>query len=215
MATPGESAPRRGRYIVFEGGEGAGKSTQARLLAGRLGAVLTREPGGTALGARLRSLLLDPDAVPVSHRSEALMMAADRAQHLEEVVRPAVGAGRHVVSDRSVYSSLAYQGGGRDLGVDEITRLNEWAMGGFWPDVVVLLDIDPLHATDRLKGSLDRLEREGPRFHQTVAQTFRRLAESDPERWIVLDARGEVEELANLVATRVCEQLPGLDQACR
>ena len=125
------------RLIVFEGGEGSGKSTQAALLASRLGAVLTREPGGTAWGRRIRSLVLDAAvATPLDVRAEALLMAADRAQHVSEVIRPALDQGKVVVSDRFVDSSLAYQGIARGLGLEEIYRISEWATGGLLPDVV-------------------------------------------------------------------------------
>ena len=124
-----------GLYIALEGGEGSGKSSQAKALARKLDAVLTREPGGTPLGVELRKLLLSPDLPSVSARAEALMMAADRAEHMAVVVEPALAAGRHVVSDRSVYSSLAYQGGARALGVEAVLAMNEFALNGRLPDV--------------------------------------------------------------------------------
>jgi dTMP kinase len=186
-------------YIAFEGGEGCGKSTQARLLAARLGAVLTFEPGATALGAELRRLLLTPGGAPIAARSEALLMAADRAQHVESVVRPALAAGRPVVSDRSAYSSLAYQGGGRGLGLGAVRALNDWVLEGCWPDLVVLLDLDPVVANDRLGRDRDRLEREGDTFHRAVRDAFRQLADDEPERFVVLDASRGVEELAGEV----------------
>jgi dTMP kinase len=185
-------------YLAFEGGEGSGKSTQARLLAARLDAVLTREPGGTPLGAKLRTLLLDPGQEPVGPRAETLLMAADRAQHIRDVVAPALAQGRHVVSDRSVYSSLAYQGGGRQLGVDNIRRLNDWALDGCWPDLVVLLDLDPETADqrlDRVAGldrSLDRLEQEDRSFHQRVRGVFLELANGD-RNWIMIPAHDTIE----------------------
>ena len=185
-------------YIAFEGGEGSGKSTQARLLAERLGAVLTREPGATPLGAKLRGLLLDPDGEPMSPRTETLLMAADRAQHLDAVVLPALAEGRHVVSDRSVYSSLAYQGGGRHLGVEAVRVINDWALQGRWPDVVVLLDVDLTVAAGRLDRQLDRLEQEGDAFHHRVWATFRELA-SDGRHWVVVPAEGTVEAVAERV----------------
>lgn len=186
-------------YVAFEGGEGCGKSTQARLLADRLGAVLTHEPGGTPLGVDLRRLLLTPDQSPIGARAETLLMAADRAQHLETVVEPALAAGRAVVSDRSAYSSLAYQGGGRGLGVEAVRELNEWAVRGRWPDLVVLLDLDPQRAASRLGRSLDRLEQEARSFHEVVHRTFRALAAGEPERFLVLDAASPVERLAQQV----------------
>jgi dTMP kinase len=185
-------------YIAFEGGEGSGKSTQARLLADRLAAVLTREPGATPLGAKLRALLLDPADEPMSPRAETLLMAADRAQHLDEVVLPALAEGRHVVSDRSVYSSLAYQGGGRHLGVEAVRTINEWALDGRWPDVVVLLDVDASVAAGRLDRSLDRLERESAEFHHRVWATFRELA-SDERHWVVVPGEGSIDAVADRV----------------
>ena len=127
-------------YIVFEGAEGCGKSTHARRLAEAIDAVITRETGGTAIGQRLREILHDTSVTDLDDRAEALIVAADRAQHFAEVVHPALAAGRHVVSDRSVYSTLAYQGYGRGLPLDELRHINRWAMGDTWPDLVLLLD---------------------------------------------------------------------------
>lgn len=186
-------------YIAFEGGEGSGKSTQASRLAERLDAVLTREPGGTDLGARLRELLLNTTDVPIGARSEALMMAADRAQHLDEVVVPALASGRHVVSDRSAYSSMAYQGGGRKLGVDMIQRLNDFAIDGRWPDVVVLLTVPADAARSRLDRSLDRIEQAGDGFHKRVVDAFTEMAAADPSRWVVVDGEGTIDEVAERV----------------
>ncbi|MEL7156213.1 MAG: dTMP kinase [Actinomycetota bacterium] len=184
-------------YIAFEGGEGSGKSTQARLLAERIEAILTREPGATDLGARLRSLLLDPDGTPVDPRTETLLMAADRAQHMAEVVRPALAAGRHVVSDRSVFSSLAYQGGGRGLGVDEVRELNRWALDGMWPEWVVFLDVGLDAARERLDRRLDRLEQEHESFHERILCTYRELASAD--NWLTIAADGSIDEVAERV----------------
>ncbi|MDF2733067.1 MAG: tmk, partial [Desertimonas sp.] len=127
-------------YIVLEGAEGSGKSTQAAMLAASLDAVLTQETGGTAIGSRLRQILHDNDVVELDARAEALIAAADRAQHLAEVVIPALRAGRTVVSDRSVYSTLAYQGYGRELDLAELRRLNDWAVQGVWPSLVVYIE---------------------------------------------------------------------------
>ena len=186
-------------YIAFEGGEGSGKSTQASLLAERLDAVLTREPGGTELGARLRELLLNTANVSIGARSEALMMAADRAQHLDEVVVPALTAGRHVVSDRTAYSSMAYQGGGRKLGIATIQRLNDFAVDGRWPDIVVLLTVPAADARARLDRDLDRIEQAGDGFHQRVVDAFADMATADPGRWVVVDGQGTVEAVAEQV----------------
>lgn len=182
-------------YIAFEGGEASGKTTQGRLLAERLGAVLTREPGGTPLGARLRELLLNTEDVALGARAEALMMAADRAQHLDEVVRPALDSGRHVVSDRSLYSSMAYQGAGRQLGVQAIAELNDWAVDQRRPDVVVLLTVPDTVAAGRLDRSLDRIESAGAEFHQRVAEAFVEMAAAEPDRWLVIDGTGSVDEV--------------------
>ncbi|MCP5028785.1 MAG: dTMP kinase [Actinomycetia bacterium] len=186
------------RWIAFEGGDASGKSTQARLLAAELDAVVTLEPGGTELGRAIRGLVLDPRWAPVDDRTEALLYAADRAQHLAGVVLPALEAGHHVVSDRSVASSLAYQGGGRGLGVVEIGRLNDWATGGRRPDVYVLLIVDGDVATERLGADLDRLEQAGDEFHRRVDATFRQLATGSPD-WVVVDGHGTIDEVASRV----------------
>ncbi|HVM02088.1 MAG TPA: dTMP kinase, partial [Acidimicrobiales bacterium] len=183
------------RLIAFEGGEACGKSTQAALLASRLGAVLTREPGGTAVGERVRAVLLDRSVAGLDARAEALLMAAARAQHVAEVVRPALAAGRDVVTDRFSHSSLAYQGFGRGLPVDEVRRLSEWATGGLWPDVVVLLDL-PAGEADARRGRPDRFEAEGAEFHRRVEAGFRALAAADPARWRVVDGTGTIDEVA-------------------
>ena len=185
-------------YIAFEGGEGSGKSTQVRLLAERLDAVVTREPGGTDLGSRLRSILLDPGEAPVGPRAETLLMAADRAQHMRQVIRPALAAERNVVSDRSVFSSLAYQGGGRELGVEAVRAVNEWALDGCWPDHVVLLDLSAEAGAERLQRGLDRLEQEDRAFHDRVRATYLELAASD-DRWVVIDATDPIERVAEKV----------------
>ncbi len=194
-------------YIAFEGGEGSGKSTQAARVAERLDAVLTREPGATSLGVELRRLLLGTGDWTVGPRAEALMMAADRAQHLVEVVEPALAAGRHVVSDRSAYSSLAYQGGGRQLGIDQIRAVNDWAVGQRWPDVVVYLRLERRVAQGRLDRALDRLESEGEGFHGRVAAAFDALAAAEPDRWVVVDGDQPLdvvtEEVWGLLAPRL------------
>lgn len=186
-------------YIAFEGGEGSGKSTQAALVAHRLDAVLTREPGGTPLGGQLRALLLESDSYSVAARTEALMMAADRSQHLQEVVLPALAEGRHVVSDRSAFSSLAYQGGGRQLGIDAVRQINDWAIYGRWPDIVVYLRVDRSLASTRLTRSLDRIEQEDEGFHRRVTDAFDGLAADDPQRWLVVDGSAAVDEVTDEV----------------
>lgn len=189
-----------GRLIAFEGGEGSGKSTQARLLAASLGAVLTFEPGGTPIGASIRALVLDPGHSSITDRTEALLMAADRAQHVATVIEPALRAGRHVVTDRYVGSTLAYQGYGRGLDLDALRSLCAWATGGRDADVSVLLDVPHDAAAARLAASRpDRMEAESRGFHSRVADGFRSLADSDPARWVVVDGVGAVDEVARRV----------------
>ncbi len=190
---------------MLEGGEAAGKSTQAALLAERLGAVLTREPGGTVVGEALRGLLLDLPLAFVP-KAEALLMLADRTQHVAEVIDPALARGRDVVCDRYSASTLAYQGYGRGLGVGDLRELNEWATGGRSPDVVVLLDL-PADVARQRRGSssLDRIEAAGEEFLERVQSGFRQMAAADPVRWRVVDATGTVEEVAERVWKAVGE----------
>jgi dTMP kinase len=194
-----------GRFIVLEGGEASGKSTQAALLAASLGAVLTREPGGTPVGERIRAVLLDPLVRGLDARAEAMLMAAARAEHVATVIRPALSSGRDVVSDRYSGSSLAYQGYGRGLPVDEVRRLSDWATGGLWPDLTVLLEVDPASAKSRqsIAGeAADRLEAEGDDFHGRVMTGFRALAAVDPT-WRTVDGTGTVDEVAERVLEAV------------
>ncbi|HEY5664500.1 MAG TPA: dTMP kinase [Ilumatobacter sp.] len=195
-------------YIAFEGAEGCGKSTQARRLAEALDALFTRETGGTAIGQRLRAILHDTAVVGLDDHAEALIVAADRAQHLAEVVRPALTAGRHVVSDRSVYSTLAYQGYGRGLPVDEVRAINAWAVGDTWPDLVVLLTVpDPVAAERMSKRELDRFERAGDQFHRRVQAGFAEMAAADPNRWVTVDASAPVDEVSATIRAAVRERL--------
>lgn len=198
-ASTGNMRRAGARWIAFEGGEAAGKSTQAQLLASHLSAVLSREPGGTVLGERVRALLLDPSVIGLDERAETLLLAADRAQHVAERVRPALRSGRDVVSDRSAWSSLAYQGYGRGLGVDDVGRLCSWATRGLWPDLAILLDVDVDVARSRRSRPLDRMEGAGAEFHARVLLGFRELATSDPARWVVVDGGGSVREVAERV----------------
>jgi dTMP kinase len=194
-----------GRFLVLEGGEASGKSTQAARLARQIGAVLTREPGGTAVGERIRQVLLDPSVAGLDDRAEALLMAAARAQHVAQVVRPALAAGRDVVSDRFTGSSLAYQGYGRGLPLSEVRQLSEWGTSGLWPDLVILLDVDEELASARLHGlggHLDRVEAEGEEFHRRVVEGFRCLAADDPT-WVVVDGVGTIDEVGERVAAAV------------
>ena len=197
-----------GRYIVFEGSEACGKSTHSVRLADALGAVLTRETGGTPVGRRLREILHDTTVTNLSPRAEALMTAADRAQHIHEVVRPALVSGRHVVSDRSVYSALAYQGYGRGQDVGQVRRLNEWAVDGVWPELVLLLDAAPEVVERRLKGrTLDRFEQEGAEFHRAVRAGFHQMAADEPDRWVVIDADQPVERVGAAIRDAVRQRL--------
>ena len=178
----------RGKYIAFEGLEGCGKSTHVKRLAESLDAVATREPGGTRVGAMLRAILADPENTDIDARTELLLMTADRAQLMSEVIEPTLASGRHVVSDRSVYSTLAYQGYGRGLGVDTIRDINEWALNQTLPDIVVWIRIPREEAERRLaKRDLDRFEREGADFFARIADGFAEMAAADPNRWILID----------------------------
>lgn len=197
-----------GRYIAFEGAEGCGKSTHAARLAEAVGAVLTRETGGTAIGRRIREILHDTTVTDLSHRAEALLAAADRAQHIEEVVAPALAAGRHVVSDRTVYSTLAYQGYGRGLPLPDVRRINEWAVDGHWPELVLLLDAPTEVLERRMRGrQLDRFEQEDPGFHQRVREGFRAMAAEEADRWVVIDGSADVDTVAAAIRAAVRERM--------
>lgn len=190
-------------FIAFEGTDASGKSTQAARLATRLGAVLTREPGGTSVGEHIRELLLDP-AVELDPRAEALLMAAARAQHVADVIRPGLAAGRDVVTDRYAHSSIAYQGYGRGLPLDEVRHLSEWATDGLWPEVVVFLDVPDDVAQSRLSGR-DRIEAEASTFRDKVAFGFRQMAHE--EGWLVIDGTGSVDEVEHRVWSAVSDRL--------
>ena len=196
---------RRGFFVVFEGGEACGKSTQAARLAARRDAVLTREPGGTPLGERVRDLFLDPASGAIDGRTEALLVAAARAQHVVEVIAPALDAGRDVVSDRFTGSSLAYQGFGRGLDVGALRGLSRFATGGLEPDVCVLLDVPAEVARARLGGDRDRMEAAGDEFHERVRAGYAELARSNG--WLVLDGSGSVEEVERSVWEAVSGRL--------
>lgn len=204
-----------GFYVTFEGGDGAGKTTQADLLASWLESkgnevVRTRDPGGTPLGAAVRDLLLHGEHV--DPRAEALLYAADRAQNLAEVVRPALQRGAAVVQDRYIDSSLAYQGAGRTLPMAEVRKINEWATGGLWPQLTVLLDVTPELAAKRRAESgeaADRLEREAEEFHERVREEFLALAAAEPERFLVLDAAQPIEELHMAIVARAASLVIG------
>jgi dTMP kinase len=197
----------RGRFIAFEGGEGCGKSTQSRRLAERIGAVLTREPGGTTVGSALRAVLLDPATADLSPRAEALLMAADRAQHVHEVIDPALDAGTDVVTDRYIGSSLAYQGFGRNMKWEEIQEISRWAVDGLWPDLTILLDVPLDIARARLGSAPDRFERESTAFHQRVAEGFRYFAGHIPG-WVVIDGSLDEDVVADAVWSAMMARWP-------
>lgn len=203
-----DSGSVRGRYIALEGSEGCGKSTQAALLAEDLDAVLTREQGGTPIGGLIRAILLDPKNTALDHRSEALLNAADRSQHVAEVILPAITAGRHVVSDRSVYSTLAYQGYGRQMPLDEIRSLNDWAIRGVWPDLAILIEVETSVLDARMKErTKDRMERESVEFHDRVRAGFRSLAADEPDRFVVIDGNASPDEVRRRTRTAVRDRL--------
>ena len=210
----GTAPVRRGLLLALEGGEGAGKSTQARLLAIWLrdqgfDVVATHEPGATKVGMRLRALLLDTAHAGLSDRAETLMYAADRAEHVATVIAPALERGAIVVTDRYVASSLAYQGAGRLLPVDEIASLNDWATGGLQPDLTVVLDLPPSAGLRRRASSADRLEAEPAEFHERVRRGFLSLAaQADPDLYLVLDATRPSADLSRTIQQRVREMLP-------
>lgn len=199
-----------GLFITFEGGDGVGKSTQLRLLAERVAAsgrevVTTREPGGTELGVEIRNIVLHHRG-EIAPRAEALLYAADRAHHIETLVRPALERGAVVVQDRYFDSSVAYQGAGRVLAGDEIRDISMWATGNLIPDLTVLLDLDPSAARVRLDAdnkAFDRLESEKAEFHTRVRDGFLALAADEPARWLVIDATLSVEQIAQTIGERV------------
>ncbi|WP_324787078.1 dTMP kinase [Streptomyces sp. H51] len=202
-----------GFFIALEGGDGAGKSTQAEALAEWIRAkghevVLTREPGATPVGKRLRSILLDVSSAGLSHRAEALLYAADRAEHVDTVVRPALERGAVVISDRYIDSSVAYQGAGRDLSPTEIARINRWATNGLVPHLTVLLDVAPEIARERFTEAPDRLESEPAEFHARVRSGFLTLAAADPGRYLVVDAGQDPEAVTTVVRHRLDQMLP-------
>jgi len=196
----------RGLFVVIEGGDRVGKSTQVRALAAALvlsgvDHVITHEPGGTPVGNTLRDLLLDPES-DLDDRCEALLYAADKAQHVSRVVLPALAAGQTVVSDRYVGSMLAYQGAGRRLNVDDLKAIAGWATGGLRPDLTVILDIEPARAVARAR-NLDRLELAGADFHARVRDAFLVQAADDPDRYLVLPALVSVRTTAAKIRTAV------------
>jgi len=196
-----------GVFIALEGGEGAGKSTQAELLETWLSGtghdvVLTREPGGTAVGAALRAILLDPDTGALSPRTEALVYAADRAEHVDALIRPALSTGCIVITDRYVDSTLAYQGAGRSLDAADLEQLAQIATGGLRPHLTVVLDIDPVDGLARA-GEHDRIEAEPLDFHERVREHFLTLAKADPERYLVVSATDDAAAIHSTIRAAV------------
>lgn len=202
-----------GRLIAFEGVEGSGKSTQLELLRQALEGrgrevVVTREPGGTPAGERMRAVLLDP-GVQLHPRAEALLFAAARAELVDAVIRPALERGAVVLCDRYLDSSLAYQGDARGLGRGPVEEVNRFATGGLLPDLVVLLDLEPASGLRRRSGELDRIEAQDLAFHRRVRQAFRDLAAADPGRFAVVDGAAPVAEVAAGVQAAALALLEG------
>lgn len=198
---------RRGLFVVFEGGEGAGKSTQVAMLAESLGArgwdvVRTREPGGTPTAEAIRRVLLEVTDQPMAGRCEVLLFAAARADHAAAVIRPALERGAVVLCDRYIDSSLAYQGAARGFGVADVGAISSWATEGLVPDLTVLLDVDPQLGLSRAQDG-NRMEEESLRFHEEVRQEFRNLADREPQRYLVVAADRPVEDIAGHVLAAV------------
>lgn len=208
-----EEPEHPGAFIVLEGGEGAGKSTQVRELTVWLReqgfeVVGTRQPGATKLGMRLRGLLLDRENSHITPRAEVLLYAADKADHVEQEILPALRRGAVVISDRYVDSLLAYQGAGRDLAPDEIRGISDWATQDLVPDLTVLLDVSPEAGLSRLGGPADRIESESLEFHDRVRKSFLALAKRDPERYLVVDASEPQGRISKEIRRRVRSLLP-------
>jgi dTMP kinase len=197
----------RGVFVCLEGGEGSGKSTQSRLLRDALTAegytvLLTFEPGDTAVGAELRRIVLSPETGALADRTEALLYAADKAEHVETVVLPALARGEVVVTDRYVDSTLAYQGAGRALDVAEVEQVARWATGDLRPHLTVVLDLEPAAGLGRFEGR-DRIEGESLDFHERVREAFVEMAKADPDHYLVLDARAPVDDIAAAIGERL------------
>jgi dTMP kinase len=192
-----------GRLIAFEGADASGKSTQARRLAGRLGLPLTFQFGATEIGGSIRRILLDPEHRELDDRAEALLVVADKAQHVAEIVGPALERGETIISDRFTASTLAYQGYGRGLDLKILDDMMRFATHGIEPDLTVLLDVDLVVARERLGDQIDRIEGAGAEFHQRVRQGYLTMAAAAPDHWLVVDAGGSVEAVAARVDAAV------------
>lgn len=216
VTTDPTSAALPGVFVAFEGGDGAGKSTQARLLADALTAqgrevVLTREPGGTPAAEAIRDVVLTPQYAGLDPRAEALLFAASRGEHVARLVRPALQRGAVVITDRYLDSSIAYQGVARGLGLEVVEELNLWATRHLLPDLTVVLDVEAGAGLDRVTDP-NRLEDEPESFHSVVVQAFRDLAARDPQRYVVIPANGDRAEIAAAVLQRVDALLAQADQ---
>jgi len=200
-------------FITFEGGEGCGKSTQSRLLLEKLHqqnvpVVLTHEPGGTALGNEIRRVLKREQGIPISPRAELFLFVASRAQLVAELIRPALEEGKVVICDRFAHSTLVYQGYGRGLDLSTLEMVNNMATENLKPDLVILLNISPEQGLKR-KGSLrDRFELEGLSFHRRVREGYLKMAEAEPDRWLVIDASLTKGEIAEIIWDKVSKLLP-------
>lgn len=212
LAQAGER-PHPGLFVTFEGGDGSGKTTQIALFADALRAagvpvLMTREPGGTELGQELRRLVMHGPE-DVDPHTEALLYAADRAYHVATLIRPALAEGTVVLEDRYTDSSVAYQGAARQLGAEEVRGLSDWATAGLTPDVTVLFDVDPQVGMQRTGSDLDRLERSGEQFHERVRESYLAMAAAEPERFVVVDAGGEVGQVFASATDALARHLAG------
>lgn len=203
-----------GLFISFEGGDGSGKTSQMAALAQVLSdagipVLVTREPGGTEMGKQLRNLVMHGPE-DVDPRTEALLYAADRAYHVATLIRPALAEGTVVFEDRYIDSSVAYQGAARELGLDEVRGLSEWATGGLYPEITILFDLDPKVAIARTGSTPDRLERSGDEFHQRVRDGYLQMAQADSQRFVTIDASGDMETVRGAALRALTERVSGL-----
>lgn len=202
----------KGKFIVFEGSDGSGKTTvlnrlQDYLDEKRIDYVLTREPGGTEISEEIRAILLSNDNAEMSYRNEALLYAASRAQNVDEIIRPNLEKGRLVISDRFVMSSLAYQGYGRELGYEEVKTINDFAIDGVIPDYTIFLNVDPITVLERKKNQVkaDRLENEGDAYHTRVYEGYQKMLENKDDSLIIIDASKPLDEVVDKVIKTLLE----------